>query len=177
MLSETVVSTFLASSITGAGLVLAVYALITPLSEKIFKERARKLECLLEDFEKEKAKITAQSSNKDFKRFNKLKEEIKQMSIFPRYLSYGILLTFLLFMLSVISDAGWLANIANRVSENDYFITFPFALAISSFFGIGIYAIFDIFYTMKKEFEDIKKKQKEAKEYKVDNSVHTGGYS
>ena len=59
MLSETVVSTLLATSITGAGLVLAVYALITPLSEKIFKERARKLEYLLEDFEKEKAKITA----------------------------------------------------------------------------------------------------------------------
>jgi hypothetical protein len=43
MLSETIVAAFLETSITGAGLVLAVYALVTPLSQKIFTERANKL--------------------------------------------------------------------------------------------------------------------------------------
>jgi hypothetical protein len=38
MLGETVVSALLEASITGAGLVLAVYALITPISRKTLKK-------------------------------------------------------------------------------------------------------------------------------------------
>ncbi len=169
MLSETVVSTFLVASITGAGLVLAIYALITPMSEKIFRERARKLECLLEDFEKEKTKLTVQSSNKDFKRFNNLKNQINDINIFPRYLSYGISLTFFLFMFSVLFDWAWLINTANQTPSNDYYVTLPFGLAVASFLGVGLLAILDIFGTMKKQFEEIKKKQKEVKELTIDD--------
>jgi hypothetical protein len=169
MLSETVVSTFLVASITGAGLVLAIYALITPLSEKIFRERARNLERLLEDFEKEKSKITADSSNKDFKHFNNLKDQINEINIFPRYLSYGISLTFILFMSSVLFDWAWLINTANQVPSNDYYVTLPFGLAIASFLMVGLLAIIDIFGTMRKEFEEIKKKQKAVKELTIDD--------
>ncbi len=44
MLSEPIVSAFLEASITGAGLVFAVFALITPLSQKILKEKAERQE-------------------------------------------------------------------------------------------------------------------------------------
>jgi hypothetical protein len=44
MFSETIVSAFLEASITGAGLVFAVFALITPLSRKIFREKAERQE-------------------------------------------------------------------------------------------------------------------------------------
>jgi hypothetical protein len=75
MLSENAVSTLLAVSITGAGLVLAVYALITPISEKVFRERTENLESLLERFEKEKTKLTTDAAYKDFNRLNKLERK------------------------------------------------------------------------------------------------------
>jgi Fe2+ transport system protein B len=104
MLTETAVSAFLEASITGAGLVLAVYALITPLSQRIFTERAKKLQSLIEKFEEEKSKITPDSSQEDFNRLNQLRRNIKEVRIFPRYLGIGILITFMLFMFSAISD-------------------------------------------------------------------------
>jgi|GEM_PF-2255927 len=171
MPSETVVSTFLVASITGAGLVLAIYALITPISEKIFRERARKLSDLLEEFAKERTKISADSSNKDFnkdfKNLKNLKKEIEQYKIFPRYLSFGILLTFFLFMMEAIIDWTWLIappKTSGISVEGAFFI-----VAVISFLLIGVFTISEIFDTMRKEFEDIKKKQKEAKEYPVGN--------
>ena len=43
LLSETAVSTILTASITGAGLVLAVYTLFIPLSRKYLSYRAEKI--------------------------------------------------------------------------------------------------------------------------------------
>jgi len=80
MLSETIVSAFLETSITGAGLVLAVYALVTPISEKIFTKRADKLRHLLDDFEKEKSKITADAPNRDFKHLKELRDNIEEIN-------------------------------------------------------------------------------------------------
>jgi hypothetical protein len=166
MLSETVVSAFLEASITGAGLVLAVYALITPISERIFTRRADKLKRMLDDFEKEKNKITADAPEKDFKHLKEIRDNIEQVRIFPRYLSYGILATFSAFMISAISDVLWLSNKSNQLPENDPYLTIPLITAISLFLVIGFLTIGEIFDTMRKEFEDIKKKQKEATEYK-----------
>ena len=164
MLSETIVTSFLEASITGAGLVLAVYALVTPLSEKIFARRTDKLEHLLEDFEKGKNKITADASNKDFKRLLELRDSIGEIKIFPRYLSYGILGTFSAFIFSALVDFVWLPNKNSQVPENDPIVIIPFLIAIILFLFIGVLTIIDISSTMKKEFEDIKKKQKEIKE-------------
>lgn len=164
MLSETLVSTCLEVSITGAGLVLAVYALVTPLSEKIFARRAEQLEHLLKDFEKEKSRITPDAANKDFKHLLQLRDNIGEIKIFPRYLSYGILTSFGVFIFSALADFAWLANTKNQVPENDLYIIIPFLIAIFLFFAIGVLTIGEIFRTMKKEFEDIKKKQKEIKE-------------
>jgi hypothetical protein len=169
MPSETVVSTFLIASITGAGLVLAIYALITPISEKIFKERARKLDSLLEEFEKEKIKITADSSSKDFKKdfknLKNLKNEIEQYKILPRYLSIGIFITFLLFMMEAIFDWVWFVEPTNGLFVEGGFLI----VAVISFLVIGVITIAEIAQTMAKEFEEIKKKQKEAKEYPIGN--------
>jgi hypothetical protein len=176
MLSETVVSTFLTASITGAGLVLAIYALVTPISERIFRERVRKLDLLLAKFETEKSKITADASNKDFKNLKSMGDEIKQYKIFPRYLSLGILATFTLFIMEALLDWGWFVQPMNREGGNVLMGLF-FMIAIVVFLLVGSITIIEISSTMRKEFEEIKKKQKEAKEYKIVDSVHTGGYS
>lgn len=101
MISETVMSALLSASITGAGLVLAVYALITPISDKIFKERAKKLVFLFEEFNK-KSKITPDTSAKDFKLLKELRNEIRAVRNFPRYLGQGIVITFGLFCVFIL---------------------------------------------------------------------------
>ena len=116
-------------------------------------------------------KITAETSNKDFKRLTKLREEIRAIRIFPRYLGVGVSVTFLLFIFSAFADSAWLVQTANRVPDNDFFIGLLFYLSIAGFFAIGSLAISEIFNTMRKEFEDVKRKKKEAEEYKVGDSV------
>jgi len=164
MLSETIVTSFLEASITGAGLVLAAYALVTPISERIFNKRTDKLRRLLEDFENEKSKITADAPSKDFKHLEELRDNIEQIKIFPRYLSYGIWASFAAFMISAMIDFLWLSNTVNQVPENDLYVGLPLMVAIILFLFIGVLIIGEIFSTMKNEFEDIKKRQKEIKE-------------
>jgi hypothetical protein len=164
MLSETIVTALLEASITGAGLVLAVYALITPISDKIFKERTKKLESLITNFEKEKEKITIDASNKDFKHLRELKDSINEIRIFPRYLGFGIFITFAVFMTSALADIGWLANASSQNGINDPVLIAFFMTAVFLFTIVGVLTIFEIYDTMRREFEDIKKKQKEIKE-------------
>jgi uncharacterized membrane protein (DUF106 family) len=156
------VTAFLEASITGAGLVLAVYALITPISQKIFQKRANKLETLLKEFEKERNKITADAPEKDFNRLTKLRDEIKKTRVLPRYLGFGIALTFGLFMLSVLYDTLWFNGTPSSFSDGFVFVVFLFA--VFTFLSVGIITISEISSMMTDEFEDIKKRQKEAKE-------------
>ena len=44
MFAETVIDTLLGASITGAGLILAAYALITPIFEKLFIDRISRID-------------------------------------------------------------------------------------------------------------------------------------
>jgi hypothetical protein len=162
MLSETVVSTLLEASITGAGLVLAVYALVTPMSERIFRRREERLESLLKKFDEEKLKIKPDASPKDFKRLQELSDRIKEIRIFPRYLGIGVVATFLSFAVSILLDWSWLIQPASQIPENDIYISMSFMVAIALFLAIGFLTMVEIYDMMRKEFEDIKKKQKEV---------------
>jgi len=167
VLSETVVSAFLEVSITGAGLVLAVYALVTPISEKIFQKRAISLKSLIEEFEKEKNKITVDASTKDFKHLNELRSQIKSIRVFPRYLGVGVVATFSFFMLCALFSALWSMNVIYRSDTIEAYIIGNFFAALFILLSVGISTIIEIFDIMRKEFEDIKAKQREAKEYKI----------
>ena len=55
-----------------------------------------------------------------------------------------------------------------------YFTEILFIVAILSFALVGIYAVLEIDESMRKEFEEIKKKQKEAKKFVVvDGKVYS----
>lgn len=95
MLTETVASVILTASITGAGLIIAIYALITPISGKIFQDKVESHRKLKEEFDKTKGKISPDSSAKEFKRLQELASEIKQLEMFPQYLGLGVGLVFL----------------------------------------------------------------------------------
>lgn len=166
MLTESFVSTVIQISITGAGLILAIYALVAPLSRRIFKERARILESKIQEFEELRSHITPESSKKDIDNLKKLKVEIEEIKIFPRYLGIGVTLTFLCYMFSLIAASGWLANPLSRTPDNEAFIIILFTVSNVLFLIVGLLTIFEVFTVMKKEFEKIKKKQKEIKEIK-----------
>jgi uncharacterized membrane protein len=154
MLSETVVSALLEASVTGAGLVLAVYALVTPISGKIFRERARRLKRLLGEFEEEKNKITP---DRDLKRLKELQKQTKQLRVFPSYWGIGMLLTFILFMVSLLFSYVWLTNTDTIARANfELSIVVTFELAWIALLVIGISTIVEIYLTMRKEFEEIK---------------------
>lgn len=163
MLTETAVSAILQASITGAGLVLAVYALIAPLSRRIFKERAKLLQEKIEEFNIQRDKITLESSEKDIKNLGKLKKEIKGIKIVPRYMGVGIASTFVVYIFSIIVSTGWLTVPSSRTPDREFLLFTLFMVGSLLFVTVGLFTIVEVYFTMKKEFEEIKKKQKEVK--------------
>jgi len=163
MLSEAAVSAVLQASITGAGLVLAVYALVTPLSHRIFTERAKILDSKIEEFEKQRCELTLDSSDKEIKQLQELRKEIEQIKIFPLYLGFGVALTFMLYMSSVLVSTGWLLFTDSRVFTTEAEIIGFFHTANILFMAVGILVIYEVFQSMKKEFEEIKERQKRVK--------------
>jgi hypothetical protein len=167
MLSESFVSVIMQVSITGAGLILAIYALVAPLSQRIFKERAGKLNKKIQEFEELRDQITPESSGKEIQKLKELKMEIEGTKIFPRYLGIGVAATFLFYMLSLIIALGWLANPVSRPPENELFLMISFLFANILFMFVGFYTLIEVFNVMKKEFEEIKEKQKKIGKYTV----------
>lgn len=161
MLTETTVSTILTASIAGAGLIMAIYALITPLSRQIFKEKVRLLREKKKQFDKMKEEINSESSDKEFKRFKELASQIKAIRLFPRYLSVGVLLVFMGYMLTTFFALVWLvAIVKDAVTET--VLALSFYLSTFGFLSVGIITIFDVYGAMKGEFEHLKKEKKEV---------------
>lgn len=163
MLDEAVASTILTASITGAGLVIAFYALITPISSKIFKERVELQRKMKEYFEKRKKEISFESSDKDFKQLKKLASEIKQTGTLPTYLGLGVLLVFSGYIFSAIFSLLWLTSVPQaREAFPEFIITMGFAMSTAGFFTLGFPAIADVHHAMKSEFEQMKKQREEV---------------
>lgn len=161
MLTETLVSTILTASITGAGLLLAIYALITPISRKIFEERVKLLRKKKSEFDKLKEKISSESSDKDFERLKTLATEIKGIKMFPRYLGFGVLVVFSCYIFTTVFAFGWLMNPTQDIMK-EYVMTFLFLISTFGFTVVGYFAITDVYRAMKGEFESLKKEQQEV---------------
>jgi len=162
MLTESLASTILTASIAGAGLILAIYALITPISTKLFKERVKLLNEKKKQFDELKAKISSESSKEEFEKLKKLAREIKEIKTFPRYLGDGVLLVFLGYFVTSIFSALWLSNPSDGTAE--VLIPVLFYITTVGFFGVGFYAITDVYRTMRAEYEEIKSKKEEVEE-------------
>lgn len=148
------------ASITGAGLVLAVYALIIPMFHRIFDELNSELNDALMKFEEVKSKITAESSKKEMKQLNDLSGNIRNLKKLPSYLFSGVLITFMLYLGSTLLDSTLLIN-QNYNDSATYFVTGIFISATVAFFMVGLLAINMVYSPMEKEFEQIMKKQNE----------------
>jgi len=89
MLLESHVLAFLQASITGAGLVLAVYALIVPLSRKFFGYRAEAIHEELEELKERIRETDTRVSSKELRELKAIVESIEERRGFPTYLSWG----------------------------------------------------------------------------------------
>jgi uncharacterized membrane protein len=160
-METSLVLTLLEASVTGAGLVLAVYALIVPLSNKIFGYRIKEISEEVEELKKEAKKTQTSISQDDIKKFRNLLDSIETRKDVPSYLSLWTGLSFLLFVLSAIMSLLWIADILWSVM--DFWLPITFFFSIILFLIVGLSGISDINQTMKREFEELKKKVEEAK--------------
>lgn len=156
---ETLISTILTASITGAGLILAVYALIIPISKSIFEKRLETMKEKIEEFERTKKGISPQSPPKDVKQLTLLAQEIKAVRTFPRYLGPLVILDFGMFILSTTSALGWLLFPAESGSQ--YIVFVLFLISVLLFLLVGVYAIADVYSSMRADFEGTKKEKEE----------------
>lgn len=164
MLTETVVSTILQASITGAGLIIAIYALITPIMHKIFEERVKLHDKKKKEFDKLMKKIDAESSKKkDFKRLTTLANEIKETKMFPRYLGVGVLIVFICYMFAA-TFAFYRLTVSQptTIFVLESWIVLFFGFSMLGFLIVGMYTIFDVYKAMRGEFEKVKKEKEEV---------------
>jgi uncharacterized membrane protein (DUF106 family) len=159
MLTETILTTMIQVGVTGAGLVLAIYALIIPISRRMFIDRARLLRKQIKKFEEQKSNLKPEASDKEFKSLQQLAEKIKETKIFPRYLDIGVFLVFTFYMLLTIMGFTFLSSPLYQTAANELLIIIIFSIANVGFLFLGITTIADISWTMHKEYERIKKEE------------------
>jgi pilus assembly protein TadC len=163
MVSETVISALFEASLTGMGLVLAVYALLTPISKGIFEQRAKILRELIKKFNEEHSKLTAEdSSEDDWKRHEQKRKEINKIKVLPRYFGIGIFVAFTFFSVSFLVSMFWLGSETYHVFPTEFSIFAFCSLGWLSFVFVGVSIIAEVADSLTKKFEDIKDKQKEV---------------
>ncbi len=82
MLTETVLSTIVQVSITGGGLVLAIYAIVIPFSKKMFTQRVEQLLNQSHQFEKYCQELKPENSDKRLKKLEEISQDIKEKRLF-----------------------------------------------------------------------------------------------
>lgn len=168
MIPENLASSILTASITGAGLVIAFYALIAHMSDRMFEnrfelldEKNREVEQIVgnvESFNRENLKLTT-------KRLEELGQEIDSMRTFPRYLGSVVAIDFGIFLFAAILSLTWLwSSPESRAQMNDWMILLIFLISVGLFAFVGIYGITDVMSTMKYHFTKLSKKKEKVKE-------------
>ncbi len=155
MASEALLSSLMQVGVTGAGLVLAVYGLILPISRKMFLHRSRLVRTQTKLLEEKRAKLTSEAAKNELNQLKKLEASVGQNRRFPVYLSWGVALTFVLYILMALSGFLALFNPLNNNPVNDAWIMVNFALANVSFLFIGVFSVLDISRTLKREYETV----------------------
>jgi type III secretory pathway component EscU len=167
MLSETVIAAIMTSSITGAGLVIAFYALIARMSDKIFANRLKQLDerrLAIKEITSKPDSFEDKNLKKTTKRLEDLRKEINSMKTFPKYLGPGVILDFFFFLMTAFLSLIWLATIPeNRAPMSDSIVLIIFFMSLFTFFVVGVYGIIDVMTTMAVDFRKLKEKKEDIK--------------
>ena len=127
MLSQDFVLVLLQASITGAGLVLAVYTLIIPLSRKFFGYRAEEiyeeLQALKETIRRTDTRITSE----ELSEMKSILENIEERKDFPTYLSWGAGIVFFGYVITALLSVNWILNQGDPTLE--WWLGFTFVVS------------------------------------------------
>jgi uncharacterized membrane protein (DUF485 family) len=128
MFTEAFVSILLEASLTGAGLILAIYALITPILDKIIKVRKELVAEKKEQFDSFAEKVKTERSDANMKQLNKLNDALKNLIPFPKFFGVGVLSVFMLYIFVSFFAVQWFMQpIVSKgvVTEDAMAIFFP----------------------------------------------------
>jgi len=158
----------LTSSITGAGLVIAFYALIAKMSDSIFSCRFELLEEKKRDVEQIRSNLgyfSEENLDETSSRLKELSKEIDSMKAFPRYLAVGVGVNFLLFLLTAILCFNWLYDYKGPAlaTSSDYSLIGFYMFSIGLFMSVGFMGLVDVRETMKIHFNKFSNKKTELK--------------
>jgi hypothetical protein len=168
MISESLASAVLAASISGAGLVIAFYALIAHMSDKIFEIRFESLDRKNKEVEhiaNDPDSFKGENLRPTTGRLTELSQEIDSIKTFPRYLGPVVAINFCSFLLTAFLSVNWLSSsLENRATINDWTIPLPFLFSVGLFGVVGVLGIIDAMSAMKDRFEKLSEKKEEVKE-------------
>ena len=157
----------LTSSVTGAGLVIAFYALIAKMSDNIFECRFELLDEKKREFQRIRNNpnsFTIENFKSSSSRLKELIDEIDSFRTYPRYLKNGIAFTFALFIVAAFTAFVYLYIYTNVTETLSYLLIGIYLVSIFAFFVIGIYGLYDVNETMTLQFRRLAKKKTELKE-------------
>jgi hypothetical protein len=168
-LSDGLITAMLTTSITGAGLTIAFYALLANMSEKVFTHRFEKLT----QYKNEIKKISSDPesfNDENLKTTNEILERMRKkadaMKTFPRYLGFGIGLNFAIFISSAFCCLNLLVMDPTARADADMLQSMAlilYNLSIALFAIVGIYGLSDIGSTLWSNFNKIAKGKEEVK--------------
>lgn len=162
MLSETLISVVLEASVTGAGLILAIYTLVTPLLDKIIKVRKELIAEKKQRFDNLAEKIKTERSDVNLRQVNTLYKELKDLRSFPNYLGSGVFVVFLLYTLTLSLAISWFFQPLPKSPITELLLLFAFGGANGGFFVVGIYTIAEVARTMNHEWKKLEKEKEEV---------------
>jgi hypothetical protein len=163
MLSQDIILVLLEASISGAGLVLAVYALVIAFSKRLFENN---LTGFISGI-----KYQNEFFDKWFgKKFpNDVSEKAKGTMLkwleswtFPSYLRFGFALTFACYLITTLLCISWLAEIQRSIVDST--LLFFFTASTIVFLFVGLLSIKDIHRIMRQDYFELLKGLENEKE-------------
>jgi ABC-type glycerol-3-phosphate transport system permease component len=159
MLEENLVLALLQTSVAGAGLVLAVYALVIPLWRRISRHRAKAEYRMYEKFKKQVAEVKQPSADQTYT-LKTMLETIERYQNLPAYFSLSIMFTFISYIVSTFLSLAWISYLSYRDTIGQY-LSFFFVLSTLFFMVVGIATIYLVAKALDLESEELKQKLKE----------------
>jgi hypothetical protein len=182
MLPDNVIIAVMTSSVTGAGLVIAFYALLANMSEKVFVNRLERISQYRREIKRISSNPQAFSEEnlkKTTEKLDNLRKRTDSVNTFPRYLGFGIVTCFVLFVLTAIFCFNWLGyspDIQARAEMAQAMIIILFSVSLFAFLMVGVFGIIDVLRTLWSNFEKIRKEKQEVKA-EIDESPKYGEIS
>jgi hypothetical protein len=164
--TETFVSAIMTASVSGAGLVIAFYAFVALMSDRIFERRTEKLQDKHDEIKRIREAPNAFNSENLEQTTAKLKalsDAVNEVKAFPSYLGFLAFADFMLFAFTALLSFSWLSNEpVSRTYTSWLVLAFFFIASIFVFIFVGGTGIAEVYRTIKDRFEKLKKDKEDA---------------